>query len=76
VCVAWLTLQAALLTEKQAKLEEIARQNKEEEGEKEVEEPQEQQSPFVGGESINTEEVQAIIIDNCSSLMKAGFAGI
>ena len=63
------------LTEKQAKLEEMARQHQEEEGEKEVQEPQEQQSPFLGDERINTEEVQAIVIDNCSSLMKAGFAG-
>ena len=63
------------LTERQAKLEEMARQHQEAEGEKEVQEPQEQQSPFLGDERVNTEEVQAIVIDNCSSLMKAGFAG-
>jgi hypothetical protein len=60
--------------EKQAVLEEIARQNNKDVEEDEVEEVKEQESPFATGVSI-LDEVTAVVIDNCSGYMKAGFAG-
>jgi hypothetical protein len=81
LCSNRVTAEMEVRKDRQAKLEEIARLNKEEEEAAQtaaasaVDQTEKQQENIFAGAVDITDEVQAIVIDNCSGLMKAGFAG-